>query len=94
VSADRELVLHVLEGQSPDYYIFPNASAFVAEELDPADVAATLDELHAEGLLERELLAVEATAPANDGGVEYVPGGYRLKHDEEPQPTTKKRRSR
>jgi hypothetical protein len=77
VSTDRDLVMKVLEGQSPDYWIFPNAAAFAAEELDPRQVAETLDDLLVEGVVERELLIVDGEG-ANDGGVEYVPGGYRL----------------
>ena len=75
--------MQVLGGQSPDYFIFPNASAFVAVELDPVDVAAALDELHQEGKLEREL--VSAGDAGEDG--ELVPGGYRLN----PTSTTKRR---
>ena len=78
MSADRETVLKVLKGHSPDYFIFPNASAFYAEELDPDEVAETLDELHNEGLVEREQFVVEVTEGANDGAAEIVPGGYRL----------------
>lgn len=91
MSADRELVLKVLEGQSPDYWIFPNASAFAAEGLDPVDVAEALNELLADGKLERELL-IEEGKGANDGGVEYVPGGYRLVPKAEPEPKPKPRR--
>jgi hypothetical protein len=75
----RLAVLKVLGGQSPGYFIFPNASAFVAEGLDPAEVADTLDELHREGKLERELLPVGD--PGGDG--EMIPGGYRLTDQEE-----------
>lgn len=78
-AADTRLaVLKVLGGQSPGYFIFPNASAFVAAGLDPGDVVEALEKLHTEGKLERELISVEATDPASDGGVEHVPGGYRL----------------
>jgi hypothetical protein len=80
VSVDTRLaVLKVLGGQSPDYFAFPNASAFAAEGLDAVEVAAVLEELYAEGKLERETFVVEATDPANDGGGEQLPGGYRLK---------------
>ena len=72
MSADdvRALVLQVLAGQSPDYFAFPNASAFVAEGLDPVDVADVLAELHAAGQLERELIELPDADP--------IAGGYRL----------------
>jgi hypothetical protein len=83
VSVDRELVLRVLGGQSPDYFIFPNAAAFAAEGLDAVEVAAVLDELHQEGKLERELIALTADNPEADGELQGVPGGYRLRDEEE-----------
>jgi hypothetical protein len=76
----RLAVLKVLAGQSPGYFIFPNAAAFAAEELDPEDVAGALAELHAEGKLERELIV--AGDPDDDGGA--IPGGYRLNLEVEP----------
>jgi hypothetical protein len=66
----HDAVRRVLAGQSPDYFAFPNASAFVAEGLDPNEVADILAELHQAGELERE--------EAEDG----PPGGYRLTHDQ------------
>jgi hypothetical protein len=69
----RDQVLAVLAGQSPDYFAFPNASAFYAEGLDPDQVAGVLAELHAEGRLERELLLDQDEPEA-----EPIPGGYRL----------------
>jgi hypothetical protein len=80
----RLAVLKVLGGQSPGYAIFPNASAFVAEGLDPDEVARVLDELHAEGKVERELLVVyDEGAPDANGGGEPIPGGYRLRSDDD-----------
>jgi hypothetical protein len=67
--------LKVLQGQTPDYMIFPNASAFVAEGLVPADVAEALDELYREGKLEREI--IPQGEPTDNG--ETIPGGYRLR---------------
>ena len=67
----QEQVLTVLAGQSPGYYIFPNAAAFAAEALDPDEVAAALEVLHEQGLVTREtVFAVE--------GKQGIPGGYRL----------------
>jgi len=78
----RKQVLGVIAGQSPDYFIFPNASAFVAEGLDPVKVAEALDDLHADGTLVREVFVHMPDANAN-GEPEQVPGGYRLKTEEE-----------
>lgn len=88
MSADRELVLEVLAGQSPDYWIFPNAAAFAAVGLGPDEVAETLDELHAEDVVEREAIAVTAADPGADGEVGHLPGGYRL------NPKRKRRKSK
>jgi len=78
----RSRVLEVLRGQSPFYYIFPNASAFVAVGLINAeDVAAVLAELYDEGLLEREHLFVEVQGGILDGTTEKIDGGYRLIND-------------
>lgn len=78
----RKMVLEVLRGQSPFYYIFPNASAFVAAGLINAeDVAEVLTELYNEGLLEREHLFIEVTGGVDDGATEKVDGGYRLIND-------------
>lgn len=67
--------MRVLEGQSPGYYIFPNAAAFAAEDLDPEEVADALKVMYDSGLLERE----EFTITDDDGETITVPGGYRLK---------------
>jgi hypothetical protein len=92
----RDTVLRVLTGQSPDYFIFPNASAFVAEGLDAVDVADELDELHRAGTVEREIFFVAVEGGADDGATVEMPGGYRLKREEggdmrettpEPEPT-------
>lgn len=80
-SDTRLAVLKVLAGQSPDYWIFPNAAAFAAEGLDPVDVAETLDELHGEGRLEREQLPPDD--PDGDGAP--LPGGYRLLPTDQPK---------
>jgi len=71
----RETVLQVLKGQSPDYFIFPNASAFAAEELNMDEVAQVLDDLYQENLLEREIWLDES----NPDEIVAIPGGYRLK---------------
>ena len=83
-------VLEVLAGQSPGYYIFPNAAAFAAEGFDPGDVAEILEQLHRKGQLTRELLV--AGESSEDG--ELVGGGYRLagggdemSETTDPQPT-------
>jgi hypothetical protein len=46
----RETVLRVLSGQSPDYFIWPDAAAF--EGAGPAEVEAVLLQLVREGLVE------------------------------------------
>jgi hypothetical protein len=74
----RLAVLKVLAGQSPDYYIFPNAAAFAAEGLDATEVAEVLDSLHVEGKIERELVHV-----IDHEDEVIVPGGYRLAGEEE-----------
>lgn len=79
----RLAVLKVLAGQSADYFIFPNAAAFAAEGLDPAEVADVLDELHAEGKLDRELITVTIEHADTDGEPETIPGGYRLAAEED-----------
>jgi hypothetical protein len=88
----RLAVLKVLAGQSPGYFIFPNASAFVAEGLDPEDVADALEQLHRDGKLERELLLAGPAAAGENGESEQLAGGYRLKGgdddvDDETTPT-------
>jgi hypothetical protein len=75
---NRLAVLKVLGGQSPGYFIFPNASAFIAEGLDPGDVASVLDELLSEGKVERELIPTGETHDDNGDAPEVVPGGFRL----------------
>lgn len=74
----RLAVLKVLGGQSPDYFIFPNASAFVAEGLDAEDVADVLATLHDEGKVEREAIPIEPVDPNDGAEPETMPGGYRL----------------
>jgi hypothetical protein len=74
----RLAVLKVLAGQSPGYFIYPNAAAFTGEGLDPGEVAEVLDELHREGALERELIAASPDNAEENGELEGVPGGYRL----------------
>jgi hypothetical protein len=69
-----EHVRYVLEGQSADYFIYPNASAFVAVGLEPEAVASTLDEMEKAGEVEREQLLLET--PDKNGT--SVGGGYRL----------------
>lgn len=50
----RRTILDVMTGQSPDYFIYPNAAAFAARGLDPADVQVELDAIEAEGAADRE----------------------------------------
>lgn len=78
----RLAVLKVLSGQSPGYFIFPNAAAFIADGLQPGDVAEVLEELHADGKVERELLVLEEE-PQNGNEPTAIPGGYRLLDDDE-----------
>ena len=75
----RAAVLQVLAGQSPGYAIYPNAAAFAAEGLDPAEVAETLDRLHLDGLVSCELVVVDE----GEEDEALVPGGYRLLEEEE-----------
>lgn len=75
----RLAVIKVLGGQSPNYFIFPNAAAFVAEGLDSTEVADVLAELHDEGRVEREELLDESDP---DAAPVPVPGGYRLIEEE------------
>jgi len=80
MTADVRLaVLKVLGGQSPGYFIYPNAAAFHALGLDPAEVADALDELHKEGRLDREVYVTTVEGGVDDGATVEVPGGYRLK---------------
>lgn len=48
----QQLVLEVLEGQSPEYLIAPGASAFLAEGLEADDVEHELEQLAKGGLAE------------------------------------------
>lgn len=80
-----EIILKVMAGQSPDYFIYPNAAAFAAQQLDPELVAEELAELEKAGEIEREQIVVESY-PANQGTngkakTVTVGGGYRLKND-------------
>lgn len=83
-STDARLaVLKVLAGQSPDYFIYPNAAAFTAEGLDPDDVAEVLDELHRDHVVTRELITVGESSDENGDQPELIGGGYRLIREEQ-----------
>lgn len=59
-SKTKDQVLEVLAGQSPDYLIQPDASAFQARGLAPTEVAEALAELTTEGhALLNEVVAME-----------------------------------
>lgn len=79
MSESGDIILRVLQGQSPDYFIYPNAAAFAAEDLDPEQVAQMLAELHEAGQVERE--QIEIVSGYDSMGEEItdsVGGGYRL----------------
>jgi len=61
----EQTVRRVLVGQSPDYFIYPNAAAFAAEGLNAGEVAVVLMLLEDQGTVERERL-------------DEIGGGYRL----------------
>jgi len=75
-----DTILRVLQGQSPDYWIYPNAAAFAAENLNPEDVARQLSELHQQGIVERELITIVTGYDSDDEPItDQIQGGYRLK---------------
>jgi hypothetical protein len=78
MSEITEEVRLVLQGQSPDYFIFPNASAFIAVGLDPGEVAVTLQEMEEAGEIEREQIQVAGEKTGQNGTAETIGGGYRL----------------
>lgn len=61
------VVLRVLAGQSPDYLIHPDASAFLVEGLDAETVAASLERLAAAGHAVEEESVVMRYATDEDG---------------------------
>ena len=78
----EETVMRVISGQSRDYFIYPNASAFHAEGLAADAVAHQLEELEAAGVLERELVPfVVGETEWGEEITDTVAGGYRLKLD-------------
>ena len=50
----RELVFRVLSGQHTSYYIYPDATAFLVEGLEPEEVQTALWSMEQEGIVVRE----------------------------------------
>ena len=74
-----EKLQRVLQGQSPDYFIYPNAAAFAAEDLDPEAVAQALAQLHENGIVEREQVTIVSGYADGEEVTDTIGGGYRLK---------------
>ena len=71
--------MRVLQGQSRDYFIYPNAAAFAAEGLDAEAVASELDRLLQEGIAERELITIIVGEDSTGEEItDQIGGGYRL----------------
>lgn len=74
-----DAVLRVLQGQSLNYFIYPNAAAFAAEGLDAEQVAQKLAELHEAGALDRELVTITVGYDVDGEPItDQIAGGYQL----------------
>lgn len=60
-------VRRILAGQSPDYLIRPDATAFRVEGLDPADVQAALERLAGTGHAEEAEVVLQTYERGEDG---------------------------